>query len=417
MTIWTVYNNQGSQISGIFTNQVPENQKIRTPYSKTLLDLKLVSTGDGVSFPEGLSGTFCRSLSVMSAPPGVDINYDQALDFYWFDEDHIPGRIGVGSYGSFAPNFASTHSALAVGTFGNIIESLIFTGTSRTAVGSYADIYLPGSKKNWVAWSDIGSVDFTIGRDNVAGERPMDWAGDVWQIIQLGPKIIIYGSNGISIMSPQGINYTYLTVHFKGLLSRTSCTGNAFEHFFIDTDGDLYSFSESIKKLGYSEYLSSLVNPVMSYDSSSELLYICDNSLGFVYNRKEQSLGSGPVNITGICHQNGTSIIAAPAIAPDPAEIVIPPFEIWTDIIDFGNREAKTVESIEIGVDVDSEILMSIEYRNNKRLSFSRLPWQNIDPYGISYLFCHGREFRFGLKLNIYTYFELDYLNIKGRMV
>ena len=48
-------------------------------------------------------------------------------------------------------------------------------GATDTREGPIITLLDP--KRNWVKWSDIGHLDFTIWKDNVAGERPMDLDG------------------------------------------------------------------------------------------------------------------------------------------------------------------------------------------------------------------------------------------------
>ena len=44
------------------------------------------------------------------------------------------------------------------------------------------------AKCNWVKWSKIGKLDFTIDNSNLAGERPLGWRGCVYHLAKLGPN-------------------------------------------------------------------------------------------------------------------------------------------------------------------------------------------------------------------------------------
>ena len=283
-----------------------------------------------------------------------------------------------------------------------------------------ADMVTEGVRENWVKWSNIGNLDFTIWKDNIAGERPLDWRGWVYAIKKLGNKIIIYGENGVSLLIPSGNTYGLLSVYKIGLKGKQAVAGSNSEHFFIDTSGDLYSLGENVmkaslfdasiypEKLGYSEYLASLSNPVLSWDEKNNLLYIADGSLGFVYSVDSKSLGSGPINITGIGSQGGVTYVAA------STTIVNPVFEVCTDVYDMGSRKNKTISSIELGTDVTGDLWTSIDYRLDKADSFSSLDWSRVNPNGISVTPCFGVEFRFKVKRTTYAYFELDYIKING---
>lgn len=272
-----------------------------------------------------------------------------------------------------------------------------------------ADVITELFKTNWVKWSDIGSLDFTIDRTNVAGERPLDWRGWVYSICKLGSKVVVYGENGVSILNPSGTYYGLQTVYRVGLKGKGAVSGDDSVHFFVDNLGQLWRFSEGLEKLDYSEYLSGMLdNLVLSWDAANKLLYICDGSQGYVYSQDSQSLGAGPVNVSGINSQSGSLYVVS------PATIATPTFEICTDIYDLGTRKGKNIHSLEIGTDLTEALEAAIEYRIDKADDFAVTDWHVVDSRGFVYLPVHGREFRFKVKSDVYSYFEVDYITITG---
>ncbi|GAG31849.1 unnamed protein product, partial [marine sediment metagenome] len=182
-----------------------------------------------------------------------------------------------------------------------------------TFSGGTPDVLMEFFKSNWAKWSDIGNLDFTIWKDNVAGEMPLDWKGWIWNIKKHRNKPVYYGENGVSVLTPSGRNFGLNTVYRIGLKGKNAVAGDDFDQFFIDNKGQLFHFGESLEKLDYSEYLNDLTNPVLSWDAENYLLYICDGTYGFVYSPRSKSLGKGPVNITGIFSQSGTFYATSPA--------------------------------------------------------------------------------------------------------
>lgn len=279
---------------------------------------------------------------------------------------------------------------------------------------------IEGVRKNWVKWSNIGSADFTIWKDNIAGERPLDWKGWVYEIKKLGNKVVVYGENGISLLAPSGNTYGLLSIHKIGIKGRQAVAGNSKIQFFVDRTGQLYSLGETVmkssmfdasiypEKLDYSEYLAGLNDLVLSWDELNNLLYICDGMSGYVYSLDSKSLGSGPVNITGIGTQDGNLYVTAANV------IEIPTFELCTDIYDMGSRKNKTISSIEIGTNAAHDLWVSIDYRLDKAGTFSSLPWHRVNPSGTVTIPCFGVEFRFRLKMTTYEYFKIDYIKING---
>ena len=276
----------------------------------------------------------------------------------------------------------------------------------------FADVDTELSKNNWIKWSNIGSLDFTIGKDNVAGTRPMDWKGWVYEIKKLGDKVVVYGENGVSVLSPSGTSYGLQTVHKAGLKGKQSIAGDDSIHFFIDTLGYLYIIKSGggLEKLDYREYLSIMTKPVLSWDSLNDLLYICDGTYGYVYSPESKSLGQGPVNITGISFEGSSLHVATSEVKE------IPLFNISTDIFDFGNRHNKSIKYIEIGTNTSEAIECSIDYRLDQEGAFYTTDWKLVNPSGMCYLPCFGVEFRFNVRIFAYRYFELDYLKVHGNI-
>lgn len=271
------------------------------------------------------------------------------------------------------------------------------------------DIAIERKRTNWLKWSNIGSLDFTIWKDNVAGERPVDWAGWIYGIKKLSNKVIVYGQNGVTFLTPVNNLWGMSTVSRIGLKGRSAFCGNEFIHFYVDIDGRLCQIDEKIDILGYEEYLSTLAsNLVMSYDEMNQLIYICDGILGYVYSIRNKSLGQGPANITGIGYQSGVSYVGA------SSAISIEPFELCTDIYDLGNRKNKTIMSMEIGIDLTQTLYSAIDYRISKAAAFATTPWAIVNPNGVTPIPCFGVEFRFRLKTLVYEAFEIDYIRVNG---
>lgn len=295
---------------------------------------------------------------------------------------------------------------------GTDVAGYVTTDTiiSITLGWSDIDVLTELFKKNWIKWSKIGSMDFTIGRDNIAGERPLDWKGWVYEIKKLGNRVAVYGENGVSLLTPSNNAFGLSTVHRLGLKGKQAIAGDETTHYFIDKEGTLWSLGEGLTRLDYSEYLVDLTNPVLSWDLENRLLYICDGVRGFVYSPEDKSLGKGPSTITGIGYQEGTAYIAS------SITIVTPTFEVWTDTYDMGTRKGKGIESLEFGIDLTIDLKAAVRYRLDKSASFRQTEWQTLNSEGVAYIQCYGQEFQFGVKADSYQYFEPDYIKVNGRV-
>jgi hypothetical protein len=299
----------------------------------------------------------------------------------------------------------SQHGSFNAGVYANgLLELTLSLLPSATYIN-----FTEAVKANWVKWSDIGYLDFTVGKDNVSGERPLDWKGFVYCVKKLKNKVVVYGENGVSMLAPVGVVFGLESLHSVGLKGKNAIAGTNSEHYFVDSFGSLFSLTETTKKLDYSEYLSQLnASIVLSFDPESKLLYICDGVLGYIYNTSSGSFGEGPENITGIGHQSGTTYVTASSV------ITTAPFEICTDIFDLGTRAGKTIFSVELGTDLTTGLYVSVDWRRDKAGEFTQTPWYTVSAQGRAIVLAYGGEFRFRVKTTSYEYFELDYIKVNG---
>ena len=238
-----------------------------------------------------------------------------------------------------------------------------------------------------VMWSSIGALDFTVWKDNIAGERPLDWAGTVYDIRKLNGKVVVYGSGGVSFLIPMANAFSLDTFYKVGLKGKGAVTGDDKKHFFIDNLGQLWKIGENFNKLDYSEFLSSLASTlVMHYDALNDLVYICDSTQGFIFNPMINSLGKCEPGVTGIGLRGSTRYIVSTAV------LTLPLFNICTDTYDMGNRKLKTIHSIEVGTDTTKDLYASVDYRQDYRTEFKQLDWFPVTQDGIAYLNCVGTE-------------------------
>ena len=291
-----------------------------------------------------------------------------------------------------------------------VIGKLILLDPIEVAIEihSYGAI-LELTRNNWVKWSKIGYLDFTVDESNVANEQPLKWYGSVYRILKLGDFLVAYGENGITALAPKDVAYGMREISYTGILGKSAAIGTDIEHFFIDVSGKLFRFSpDKLEELGYSEFLLQMTDPVMSLDSIKNLLYICDGTYGFIYNTRDKSFGSGPVNLTGIDSRGNTRY------AVSPSSLTVPKFDVCTDIYDMGTRKAKNIHSVEIATNLSEHLELLIKYKTSNREEFKSSPWFLVNPDGIAYSPCYGIEFKFRIRSFILEQFQIDRLKING---
>ena len=358
--------------------------------------------------------------SVVSHYPAAarDSGLDQYFDLSWSPDDPSdvdPRAVYVTVTGdwfneSVVADFPTiTVTPVGTGVFGGVWGTSTPPTITLSIPADSSDVVLEQLRKNWLKWSNIGSLDFTIWKDNVAGERPIDLRGWCYEVKKLGNKVVYYSENGVAFLSPSGVHWGLQIVSRIGVRSKQAICGNDQGHFYVDREGRLCRVGEGIEVLDYSEYIDQMLsNLVLSLDELNQRVYICDGLVGYVYDIASKSFAEGPANITGIGVQDGSLLVAA------SSAISVPAFSMCTDIYDMGNRKQKTIHYLDIGADLTNALYAAIDYRFDKSRAFATTPWTIVNPNGRANLPCGGVEFRFRLKALVYEQFELDYIRAVG---
>lgn len=266
----------------------------------------------------------------------------------------------------------------------------------------------PGAGTNWLKWSKIGALDFTIDRSNIAGQCPLPVYGTVYQILRRGEMILVYCKNGVFILRPTDVAFGVTQALPFGLKGKLSIVDTKEAHYFIDTLGRLWKWGEGPQLLDYREWLSALSNPVLSFNPETRLLYLCDGTTGYVYNVDTGSMGQGPPTVTGIGLRDGVLKVVA------SGTMTVPTFQITTDITDLGSRHGKSISSLEVGIDTTLTMSAAIDFRLKKQSAFSTTGWHVIDSRGLVNIPCYGYEFRFKIKAGSAGWFHIDSLKVNG---
>lgn len=306
----------------------------------------------------------------------------------------------------------TVHGAIVIGQVmeGDPIEVSVTVANDGTVWPSVIEIESQ-YRCNWIKWSKIGEMDFTIDHTNMAGERPMDWKGCIYHIAKLGRRVIVYGDNGVTVMSPNDVHWGMNTIYTIGLKNKGAFAASDDMHYFVDKIGNLWSFNgEQRTKLDYVEFISQMGTVILSYDMEQDLLYITDGTTGYVYSVDSQSFGEAVPNVTGVSAQQGNLYVVS------SSEIETPKFQIETDIYDMGVRKPKTIERLEFGTDLAEFLRVSIKWRVSYKDEFRQIPWFIVNHDGRAYPKCYGVEFKFLITSTVYEYFELDYMRVRGRI-
>lgn len=313
----------------------------------------------------------------------------------------------------------TTNSLLsAVGSISGTLVIGFGISPTLSATGSISgDFYSTQIQKNFVAWSKIGNISFVQDQVNDSGHRPMPWQGWVYQIKQLGKNLVVYGQNGITMMSPVGSpspTFGFVGVSEFGLLAKNLVAGDLNDHYFIDAKGQLWNINSGsgLKLLGYEEFLSPLNQdgkiPIMLYDDVFKLVYICNGVRGFIYN--SAGLGGGPINVVGLYKQGKTNKL----VYAGTPNYGYP--ELCTEIQDMGLRDVKALYRIAVFTQAPSALQYAIDYRSDITQPFTTTSWANLKSNGDGWMNISAREFRIKLRSQTQQIFQLDDIEVYYRI-
>lgn len=387
----------GDKLLGVYVTEVTSN------ISESTSGIRFRGHGTFTSYP---SRDRVPDLDIVIDISGYSARSEQAERF-------VP-KIGFKAYGGFDEFGTTAYVGFGFNSYCNfIIPEIVASGPSRFGFKVSFDFILEHPNENSIAWSNIGELDFTVGQDNVAGNMPIDSKGYVLAIEQLATSnlIYVYSENGIAQISPKGVYYSRKEISNLGVKSKHSVVNTGDTQYFISTNNNLYRINSdsSVTLLGYSEFLISLIDPVMSYDNFNKYIYICDGTNGFIYSVDSDCLTVGPPNVTSIHYRDDEFIVGA------PADIVIPDFILVTDVYDMGTKKEKTIFEFIVNSSDPTGLELSIDYKILMDEEFVTLPYVDVGPFGVVKRPCFGREFRFRVKgTGVAETFKIESITVNG---
>lgn len=275
-----------------------------------------------------------------------------------------------------------------------------------------------------IVWARPGSTHFLADKRNTAGFMPMPFGGEVYSILPLGDSVAVYGSSGLAVLSPiskpvPGFGVA-LAYHF-GIASKGAVAGDDSVHIFVDEGGQVWAMGADGKLtlLDYSEFMSELSadDIVVSHDPQQKKFFISDGTKTFLLATIETTTELGVVtktygmtevkdHPTGVQFSNGSLL----GVYDESADTE---FRITTDVLDFGLRAQKTIQTVECGLSASDDCYVAVDWRIDKAEGWGTVGWNSINPQGIGTAICAGTEFRIKVKCDDYTDVNLDYMTVR----
>lgn len=233
----------------------------------------------------------------------------------------------------------------------------------------------------------------------------MQYTGPVQRVMSLGDRLVVYGTRGVSVLSPSGQTWLEEKLLDVGVLGRMAAFGDALQHVWVGTDKMLYEYQrgQGFNKVGaspdseggYYEYMNLLTaaNAVMSFDSEARFWWIADGVYCYLKTRTGvcQSQAIMPFSTVRIGDQ--ASLIGTYFTTADVAAL------LETDTFDGGQTgECQILFTRIATTDTDATgWTAAAEWRVRKNEAFTTETAAAFDLRGVARTKQSGKEFRMKL--------------------
>lgn len=254
----------------------------------------------------------------------------------------------------------------------------------------YEDAYWPFFG-NWMM--DSAATINQVWQRNEFGFARVPWQDTVWCVKPLGNGFVAYGEHGVAYFKQNDLTFGMEVVATFGTAGRGSIGGNRQRHLFVSTEGALWQLTADLQltRLGYEELLEPLlVQPItVSYNEQLDDFYIGNATSCYV----KTPAGMAQTNqlVTSIQMHRGNAI----GMYEEAADTEI---RILTDIFDFGSRNIKTVNSVQLASSHSTDFSAILYFRNDSSGSFRSTSEITAQPDGRIQIGASAVEFMLRLK-------------------
>ena len=278
--------------------------------------------------------------------------------------------------------------------------------------GNIVSVWHDCDEKYYV-WSNIGEINFNLGRKNEAGYKRDPYGGEVYHTRRLGDNVIGYSSKGVTILSPvssPAATFGFTEVSDIGLINRGAINGNFDRHVYVGEDYILREVTkQGVKELGYKTFMKNLKGEdiIVSYEPSNKDFYIGNSKKTYLLS--PHGLSEVTQHPSTVWRRDSDSHLLPDTIDTDKPVIC-------TGIFDMGYKGQKTVVSMETDAMPVEGSEAGIDWANDLS-SWGMEHYKPINNMGIAAITAAGNMFRFRLRFE--TFYEVSmigYLKVRYKM-
>ena len=242
---------------------------------------------------------------------------------------------------------------------------------------------------------------FELIKENQFGWMPLPVQGAVQVVKPLGKEFVVYTEDGVFLLSP--VNDIEMPTFGRtklsdiGVASRGAVGGTISEHVYIDKEGDLNILlpGQAPTRLRYREFLADYVStPIrIMYNADDRQYHMCVGNTGerhYIFTQRGLVRNTSQRAVSA-CEYVDNDLIGV----SDDSAIGVNISTFTTDWLDFGTQELKTLATVEVSADYNTETLMRVGvtaiYADGTTYSLSSVtPVEN----GVAYTPIAGLRFR-----------------------
>lgn len=257
-------------------------------------------------------------------------------------------------------------------------------------------------KSNYLDWIRKGEIGFV----------PLQHQGAVKKLMRLGPSIVAYCTDGVSIITPrEDKGYRAQVVHNAGIASRSAVSGDPTRHVFLDSNSILWGLTldGGLERLCGTGTFNTMVtnessNPIIcSYDPEEQEYYICSDQDGYIRTRT----GLGQITILP------TSLTVWSSGLEGPVEnLGVTAMEIETETFDMGMKALKTLHTIQIGYTDIANLKVVVRYKYDATTTWKESSEYTVSGDSVAVPIFTASDFRLKFTGTPGSNAQIDYVNI-----
>lgn len=212
------------------------------------------------------------------------------------------------------------------------------------------------------------------------GLAPLPLHQPVKRVLPLGQYLAVYGESEIWLVDLE--NYGMERVLSIGINYAMAAGGTQHEHVFLDTQGQLWRWpaNQSPQRLGYSEYVGGMSEPIVTFDPEYGEYWIADDGVCYVLTPRGLG-GSMDFQPTSLIRDAGEGLIGTGNGLGASSWTA----QVTSDTLDLAERGTKHFTEIQCFFQNMTGVQALARYRYNSTDAYANTAWTPANKEGVAF--------------------------------